>query len=342
MANSSDYPFEKLDYGEALEVASGIYWVRMPLPFALNHINLWLLADGDGWTAIDTGYNSEETRTFWEAVFGRVLDGKPVRRVMVSHFHPDHASLAGWFAERWNAPIWMTYSEWMQAQLNHYGGPTADIDARMDFYAENGMEQEGIDGYRATRPDFSKIILPLPVAFCRMMDGDVITIGGDQWQVITGAGHSPEHAALWCAKRNILISGDQVLPRISTNVSLQCNEPDGDPLRLYLESLEKFRPVAKDALVLPSHDRPFYGLHDRIDALGHHHEERLEAAYDACTEAQTARELIPHLFSRKLDRHQLGFAIGEALAHANYLVSEGRLTKRRDQDGIIRYRQNRT
>lgn len=340
VAQGPDYPFDKLDYGETREVADGIFWVRMPLPFALNHINLWLLADGDGWTAIDTGYNNDETRAFWDAAFDRVLDGRPVQRLIVSHFHPDHASLAGWFAERWDAPIWMTYSEWMQAQLNRYGGPTADIDARMDFYAENGMEQEGIDGYRATRPDFSKIILPLPIAFRRMMDGDMVTIGDDDWQVITGAGHSPEHAALWCAKRNILISGDQVLPRISTNVSLQCNEPDGDPLRLYLESLEKFRPVASDALVLPSHDRPFYGLHDRIDALGQHHEERLDAAYDACATPQTARDLIPYLFHRTLDQHQLGFAIGEALAHANYLVTDGRLEKQRDQDGIIRYRQN--
>lgn len=342
MASGPDYPFDKLDYGETREVSPGIHWIRMPLPFALNHINLWLLADGDGWTAIDTGYNNEETCGYWEEIFGSLLNGKPIRRLMVSHFHPDHASLAGWFAERWNAPIWMTYSEWMQAQLNRFGGPTADIDARMDFYAENGMEQEGIDGYRQTRPDFSKIILPLPVAFNRMMDGDIIAIGKDDWQVITGAGHSPEHAALWCAKRNILISGDQVLPRISTNVSLQCNEPDGDPLRLYLESLKKFRPVAADALVLPSHDRPFYGLHERIDALCEHHRERLDAAFDACSTPLTARDLIPHLFHRKLDQHQLGFAIGEALAHANYLVTDRRLIRQRDPDGLIRYRQSGT
>ena len=204
---------------------------------------------------------------------------------------------------------------------------------------KNGMEEEGTDGYRRTRPDFSKIILPLPISFHRMMDGDVFPINGYSWQVTTGAGHSPEHAALWCAERNILISGDQVLPRISTNISLQCNEPDGDPLRLYLESLEKFRRVASDALVLPSHDRPFYGLHDRIDGLGEHHKERLKATYDACSKPQTARDLIPILFRRELDQHQLGFAIGEALAHANYLVTDGRLIKQRDPDGIIRYRQ---
>ena len=332
------YPFERLDVGASREVAPGIFWLRMPLPFALNHVNLWLLADGNGWTVIDTGYNSDETRTFWESAFDTILDGKPVTRVIVTHFHPDHLALAGWFAERWNAAVWMTYSEWMQAQLNRCGGPTADMEARFAFYAENGMEEEALDGYRRNRPDFSRIILPLPIQFRRMVDGETFPIGGDGWRVITGAGHSPEHAALWCPARNLLISGDQVLPRITTNISLQCNEPDGDPLRLYLESLKKFAAVAGDALVLPSHDRPFYGLHDRIAALNEHHAERIELAWHACGEPTTARDLIPHLFRRDLDLHQLGFAIGEALSHANFLVTEKRLERARLADGIIRYR----
>ena len=339
MSEKPTYPFACLEYGEAREVIPGIYWIRMPLPFALDHINLWLITDGDGWTIVDTGYNSDDTRNFWKNIFARLLGGKPIKRIIVTHFHPDHVSLAGWLSKKWEAPIWMTYSEWMQAQLNRYGGPTADIDARMIFYTEHGMEKFGIDGYRETRPDFSKIILPLPTSFRRMIDMEEFPIGDHSWRVITGAGHSPEHAALWCKELNILISGDQVLPRISTNVSLQCNEPDGDPLRLYLGSLEKFRCLSKDALILPSHDQPFYGLHQRIDALGKHHRERLEAAYEACIEAKTSRELIPILFKRQLDRHQLGFAIGEAMAHANYLVADGRLSKARGNDGIIRYSQ---
>ncbi len=339
MSGKPIYPFQPLEYGETKKVIPGIYWIRMPLPFVLNHINLWLIADGDGWTIIDTGYNSDDTRNFWKIIFARLLDGKPIKRIIVTHFHPDHISLAGWLIKKWKAPIWMTYSEWMQAQLNRYGGPTADIDARMAFYTEHGMEKSGIDGYRETRPDFSKIILPLPTSFRRILDTEEFSIGDHSWRVITGAGHSPEHAALWCKELNILISGDQVLPRISTNVSLQCNEPDGDPLRLYLESLEKFRCLSKDVLILPSHDQPFYGLHQRIDALGKHHAERLEAAFEACKDAKTSRELIPILFKRQLDSHQLGFAIGEAMAHANYLVTEGRLRKTRGNDGIIRYSQ---
>ncbi|MEE8332568.1 MAG: MBL fold metallo-hydrolase [Alphaproteobacteria bacterium] len=339
MANKPDYAFPRQSHGELCEVAPGVHWVHMPLPFALNHVNLWLLDDGDGWTVVDTGYNNDDTRAHWETIFDKFLDGRPVTRVIVTHFHPDHVSLAGWFVERFGAEIWMTYSEWMQAQLNRHGGPTADMDARIQFYRDNGMEDDGADGYVETRPDFARIIMPLPVAFHRMMEGDEIRIGGHGWRIIIGAGHSPEHAALWCADLNVLISGDQVLPRISTNVSLQCNEPDGDPLRLFLTSLEKFRPLPADVLVLPSHDRPFRGLHDRIDALGEHHEERLRAAHEACADPMTAADLIPVLFKRKLDRHQFGFAIGEALAHAQYLVTDGRLTRARDPDGLLRYRQ---
>ena len=340
MANKPDYPFDVLEYGGVREVAPGILWIRMALPFALNHINLWLIADGEGWTAVDTGYNTDETRGYWDAILTSALDGKPIRRIVVTHFHPDHISLAGWLAEKFDAPVWMTYAEWMQAQLNRHGGPTADIDARLAFYAENGMDEEGADGYLETRPDFSKIILPLPIGFHRLLDGDVFPIGAHEWQAITGAGHSPEHAALWCRDLNVLISGDQVLPRISTNVSVQCVEPDGDPLRLYLTSLEKFADIPADALILPSHDRPFYGLHDRIEGLGEHHAERLGLALEACDEPLTGADLIPVLFKRKLDRHQYGFAIGEALAHANYLVTDGRLSRHRDSDGLIRYKRN--
>ncbi len=340
MPAKPEYPFDTLEYGGVQEVAPGILWIRMALPFALNHINLWLLADGDGWTAVDTGYNTDETRDYWEEIFATALDGKPIRRIIVTHFHPDHISLAGWLADRFSAPVWMTYAEWMQAQLNRHGGPTADIDARLAFYARNGMDDAGAEGYVETRPDFSKIITELPIGFRRMLDGDVFDIGGHDWRVITGGGHSPEHAALWCAGMNVLISGDQVLPRISTNVSVQCIEPDGDPLRLYLESLGKFGGLPADALVLPSHDRPFRGLHDRIAALGEHHDERLNAAYEACEEPMTAADLIPFLFRRKLDRHQYGFAIGEALAHANYLVTDGRFSRTADNDGIHRYRRN--
>ena len=338
MPTPPTYPFERLEYGETLEVAPGVHWIRMKLPFALNHINLWLLADGEGWTVVDTGYNTDEVRGHWQAIFDGLLGTHPIRRVIVTHFHPDHLALAGWFTDHWNVPLWMTYGEWLQGHLNRTNTVTADLDMRITFYRANGLDDEGAAGYLDQRPDFNSIITPMPRTIRRIIEGDSFPIGDHQWRVITGAGHSPEHASLWCAGLNLLISGDQVLPRITTNISLSHNEPDGNPLRLFLDSFDKFRALPDDVFVLPSHDRPFYGLHDRLDALRDHHADRLEAAYDACGEAVTAVEMIPALFHRKLDAHQLGFAIGEALSHANYLVHAGRLRRDTDAAGIIRYR----
>ncbi len=333
------YPFERLDYGEVREVAPGVNWVRMPLPFALNHVNLWLVEDGPGWTVIDTGYNSDEVRGFWQAIFDRVLDGRPITRVIVTHFHPDHLALAGWFVETWGAALWMSYAEWLQAHLNRTGTVTADLDMRLAFYRENGLGEESAHGYRKDRPNFNQLILPLPNTVRRIADDDRFPIGGNEWRVITGSGHSPEHACLWCPALNVLISGDQVLPRITTNISLPHNEPDGDPLGQFLASFDSFRDLPADTLVLPSHDRPFHGLHARLEALRAHHRDRLEAAFDACAEPRTAVDLIPVLFDRKLDAHQMGFAIGEALSHTNHLMRQGRLTRTRDADGLVRFRQ---
>jgi len=338
MANLPEYPFERIDYGATLEVAPGIHWVRMQLPFALNHVNLWLLEDDGGWAIVDTGYNDEPTRERWTAALARIAGDRPVTQLIVTHFHPDHCGLAGWFAEQRGAALSMTAAEWLQAHLNRHAGATADLEQRLAFFAANGLPEDALAGYRRERPDFARILRPVPGIYGRLMDGEEIAIGGRRWRVITGGGHSPDHAALWCAEANVLISGDQVLPRISTNVSVPSYEPGGDPLRLFLQSFDKFRPLPSDALVLPSHDRPFYGLHDRLAALDAHHADRLERTWDACAEPQTAAEMIPTIFDRALDAHQLGFAIGEALSHANYLVADGRLVRIRDADGLFRYR----
>ena len=198
MTAAPSYPFERLDFGATREVAPGIHWVRMPLPFALNHVNLWLLEDGPGWTLVDTGYNSEEIRQFWQAITDRLLGGRPVRRVIVTHFHPDHLALAGWFTETWGAELWMTYAEWLQAHLNRTDTVTADLDMRIAFYRANGLDAESARGYRKDRPNFNQLILPLPATVRRIADGETFDIGGREWRVITGSGHSPEHACLWC------------------------------------------------------------------------------------------------------------------------------------------------
>lgn len=338
MPYTPDYPFPKLDYGETLEVASGIHWVRMPLPFALNHINLWLLKDGDGWTVVDTGYNVENIRDIWKDAIGRITGGAPIRRTIVTHFHPDHMGLAGWFEEQHGAPVWMTYTEWLQAHVAVSETVTHNFDRWIEFYRDNGAPDDMTVGFKEVREAFHDPWYRLPETVRRIQDNEEIDIDGRQWQVITGGGHSHEHASLWCPDMNVLISGDQILPRISSNISLWYTEPDGDPLRHYFESFDKFRHLPEDALVLPSHDYPFRGVHGRLKDLRAHHQTRLDAAFEFCKEPQTATDVIPSLFSREIGVFEFGFAIGETLAHLNYLVSDGSLERRRDDDGVIRYR----
>lgn len=338
MPYKPDYPFPRLDYGETLEVAPGLHWVRMALPFALDHINLWLLADGDGWTVVDTGYNVPRSHEIWDAVLARLSEGKPVSRVVCTHYHPDHMGLAGWFAERYGAALWMTYTEWLQAHVAVSRTLTHDFDRWAEFYRDNGADAEMTDGFRKLRDTFKDPWYPLPETVRRLRDGERFDIGGREWEVITGSGHTHEHAALWCPDINVLISGDQILPRITSNISLWYTEPDSDPLRHYFDSLEKFRPLPENILVLPSHDYPFRGLHGRIDDLRRHHQERLDAALEKCSAPQTATEVIPALFDREIGPFEFSFAIGETLAHLNYLVGDGTLERRRDPDGLIRFR----
>ncbi len=331
------YPYETLEYGDTREVAPGIHWLRVRLPFALNHVNLWLLADGDGWTVIDTGYNNDETRDMWRTAIARVCGNAPVTRLIVTHFHPDHLGLAGWFEEEWGMRLWMTYAEWLQAHLGRTNDVTHSLTNRLAFWRSHGLPADVAEAFRAGRASFANIMTPPPQKLRRINDGDVIAIGGRSWRIITGGGHSPEHAALYCEEINVLISGDQVLPRITTNISLWETEPEGDPLRRYLTTIERFRPLPADVLVLPSHDRPFTGLHDRLDSLHAHHKVRLDATWQAAEAPVTANDIIPVLFKRKLDAHQIGFAMGEALSHLNYLVEDGRLVREEGADGIVRF-----
>lgn len=338
MPRDPHYPFEDLETGQTREVAPGIYWVRMPLPFALNHINLWLLEDGDGWTVVDTGFPTDEIRELWREAIGRLCGDKPIRRMIVTHFHPDHLGLAGWFEEEYGAELWMSYPDWLQAHLAWTQEVTHSLDAWMDFFVSNGFDPARAEKFKKDRQSFGRWTTPIPAAVNRLWEGRDVSIGGRGWRVITGAGHSPEHAALYCADMNLLISGDQVLPKITTNISVWFNEPNGNPLRQYIESLDKYRPLPTDTLVLPSHGWPFTGLHARLNFLVAHHGERLDEALAHCGEPRTGVEVVPVLFNRELDDHQFSFALGEALAHLNYLVGDGRLVKETGADGLIRYR----
>ncbi|MFO1338803.1 MAG: MBL fold metallo-hydrolase [Burkholderiaceae bacterium] len=340
------YPFgDRLPaLGEVVEVTPGIRWLRMGLPFALDHINLWLLRDRDdtgrdGWAIVDCGIATEATRQAWEQVFASGLDGLPVLRVIVTHMHPDHIGLADWLCERWACRLWVSATDWNAARMasqmtTGFGGESA---AR--FFARHGLtDPASLDQVRARRNYYASMVPAVPAMFRRLMDGQRLRIGGLDWQAIAGYGHAPEHIALHSPVAGVLISGDMVLPRISTNVSVIDIEPEADPLSLYLQSIDRLSHLPADTLVLPSHGKPFTGLHERIAQLQSHHEDRLADALAACAERPcSAADLLPVLFKRALDLHQTTFAMGESIAHLHALQRQGRVRAEEGGDGVLRY-----
>ena len=329
--------------GEALDVAPGLRWVRMGLPFALDHINLWLLRDRqdgrEGWTIVDCGIASDETKANWERVFAERLEGLPVLRVIATHFHPDHLGLAHWLTERWQCRLWMSATDYNLARLASgstvgMGGASAAA-----FFGSHGLtDEESLAKIRDRADYYPRMVPAVPPRYRRLMDGMAVEIGGRDWRCIAGYGHAPEHISLACEQDRLLISGDMVLPRISTNVSVVDVEPEADPLKLYLDSLLRYLELPADTRVLPSHGKPFTGLHARIDQLREHHDERLAEVLAACRAEPThAAGLLGVLFKRKLDLHQTTFAMGEALAHLHMLWFEGKLQRQLWPDAVYRF-----
>jgi glyoxylase-like metal-dependent hydrolase (beta-lactamase superfamily II) len=323
--------------GETLAIAPGVHWLRMPLPFALDHINLWLLEDGPGWTIVDTGYAMAQAKELWDRIFTDRLGGRPVTRVIVTHYHPDHIGLADWLVRRWRAPLWVTEKEWLFARVMSRGDEDFAL-SRRSFARRAGLDDAAAELFSERENSYRRGVPSVPASFQRLADGMVVQIGGREWRVIVGEGHAPELACLYCAETGVLIAGDQVLPRISPNISVQAHEPDGDPLARYLASLAKLRAaVPPETLTLPSHNLPFFGLHTRIDSLAAHHRARCGEVIAACGVPKTAVEMVKVLFRRALDRHQMGFALGEALAHLNFLMYEGALDRVHGEDGVDRF-----
>ena len=332
------FPFDRPPQpGTWQAVADGVYWLRMPLPFALDHINLWVLRDRDGWTLVDTGINTDITRELWGQLIEHAFAGLPVRRIIVTHFHPDHMGLAGWLVERFGVELWMTEAEYLTAANVYADLPGMTRESSVRFFALHGLDLDRQDALRQQTHSYRRAVSEPPQAFHRMQDGDVLDIDGRDWQIIVGYGHAPEHAALYCAALGTLIAGDMVLPKISTNVSVWSREPEGDPVEQFLRSIERYAQLPAESLILPSHGLPFHGLRQRVAALTEHHRLRLNELAAACEQPVSAADVLPVLFRRALDTHQISFAMGEAIAHLNHLMFKRRVVRDMDSHGVLRF-----
>jgi glyoxylase-like metal-dependent hydrolase (beta-lactamase superfamily II) len=331
---SLEYPFPEVPApGSTVEVAPGVHWLSMALPFQLDHINLWLLEDGDGWTVVDTGIGNAETRRLW----AEILDRKPVKRVIVTHYHPDHAGNASWLCERYGAAFWTTQGEYLTAHAVRSSSAGYTAEAVLGVFRRNGLDAERAERMASRRNRYAELVPEFPYSYRRIIEGDEIAIGRHRWRAIIGHGHAPEHLSLFSESLNTLIAGDMLLSTISTNVSVWSIDPEGDPLRLFLDSIARYRDLPGEVLVLPSHGKPFRGAHRRVEQLERHHQDRLLELTQALKTPKSAAELLGVLFRRPLDAHQTFFAMGEAIAHLHYLYYAGRAQRALGNDGIMRY-----
>jgi glyoxylase-like metal-dependent hydrolase (beta-lactamase superfamily II) len=338
-----DYPFpEPPAPGTAREVAPGVHWLRMALPFQLDHINLWMLEDGTkenpSWLLVDTGLGNDATRGLWDGIFAGKIGGRPVKRVLVTHYHPDHAGNAAWLCRRTGAELWMTRGEFLTVHAARNSSAGYTTEAQRELFRINGLDEAQANALLARGGLYKSMVPDFPIAHRRLYEGDGIAVRGREWKVMIGYGHAPEHASLHCAELNLLISGDMLLPRISTNVAVRPIDPWSNPLRLFLESIRRYLALPPDVFVLPSHGLPFRGAHARVAQLEAHHAERLKELQAFCAAApRAAADVLEVLFRRKLDTSQIFFAMGEAIAHLHYLHYEGQLARTVGADGVARF-----
>lgn len=314
--------------GQAVEIAQGILWLRLPLPMALDHVNVFALDDGDGWTIIDTGFSSKRAKAIWEALLSGPLSGKPVTRLIVTHYHPDHIGLAGWFQSR-GAELATTRTSWLYARMLVLDEHALPLPESVTFQRRAGVPDDRLHTYATTRPfNFADVVDPLPPGFTRIRDGDTITAAHRHWTVRTGDGHAPEHATFWSLDDSLILGGDQLLPGISANIGVYPTEPDADPLTEWLDSCARFAPFAReDHLVLPGHKLPFTGLPLRLHQMAENHESALSRLRDHLQSPQTAADCFLPIFKRNIDGPEYNMALVEAVAHLNCLHSRGQVTR---------------
>ena len=335
---SLSFPFDVLaNNGEMHEVAPDVFWIRLSLPFQLDHVNLWLLRDEDGWALVDTGFPNEATVAFWQQLIDQ-LDG-PIKRLIVTHFHPDHLGLADFLQKKTGASLWISTGEFLTAHAIWSGTGGHAPEAMFEQFREHGLDQPRLDAFKARGNPYRNVVAALPETYHRLKHGDTMVINGRHWHFIVGYGHSPEHLSLYSPELDTLISGDILLPKITTNITVYASMPKTDALGAYLASISHLAgEIPETALVLPSHGLPFRGIRERVRALHDHHQQRLKLLEEACAvEPKSATDLLDTLFNRVLDTHQLLFAMGEAIAHLIYLEHKGIVARISGEDGVVRF-----
>lgn len=321
--------------GETMAVADGVSWLRMPLPFRLAHINLWLLRDGRDCVIVDTGMGVDVCRETWDSVFAGELNNASVSSVVVTHMHPDHAGCAGWLIDRLDCDFWMTREEYLMCRVLLTDTNEDVPEPALRFYHAAGFTAEQLETYKAHFGMFGKFVPDMPRSYRRLRDRERPAFGGGAWEILIGRGHSPEHACLFDAERNVLIAGDQLLPTISPNVSVWPTEPRANPLADFLDSLDTLEArLPEDVLVLPAHGTPFRGAHARLEALRKEHRDKLDVLLDNGSDARRAVDTFRDLFGRPIDDRNRVMATGEALAHLHYLVENGDMVAETDDDHV--------
>jgi glyoxylase-like metal-dependent hydrolase (beta-lactamase superfamily II) len=333
------YEFDsRPEVGETMPVADGLHWLRMPLPFSIGHINLWLLEGDDSWAVVDTGIETDMSKDVWRKTIASVMRDKPIGHVVVTHLHPDHVGCAGWLTDEYGIDLWMTRDEYLLCRVLVADTGRDAPEEGVNFYHAAGFPADALHNYQKMFGMFGKYVAELPEAYKRLKDGDQLTFAGNTWEVLVGRGHSPEHACFFNAERNLFVSGDQLLPTISSNVSVYPTEPQANPLQDWLESLRMLKvSLPEDVLVLPAHGKPFRGAHGRLDVLVQEHLDGLEALLDLCKQPRRAIDTFPALFKSKISGSNLIMATGEAVAHLNYLIEDGELVAEPDDNGVTWY-----